>query len=43
MWKVYRDGAFTGILESNYPYALAYWRERAKITGYNFKLIWMDI
>ena len=42
MWKVYRNGTFTGIVESNYHYAISYWRGREKATGYNFRLVWVN-
>ena len=38
MWEVWRDGHFTGIIESNYNYAVKYWAERARLTGQKFKL-----
>ena len=38
MWEVWRDGHFTGIIESNYNYAVKYWAERSRLTGRKFKL-----
>ena len=38
MWEVWRDGNFTGIIESNYNYAVKYWAERSRLTGQKFKL-----
>ncbi len=38
MWEVWRAGHFTGIIESNYNYAVKYWAERARLTGQKFEL-----
>ena len=38
MWEVWRDGHFTGIVESNYDYATKYWADRSRLTGHKYKL-----
>ena len=38
MWEVWKAGNFTGIIESNYSYAVEYWAERSRLTGQKFKL-----
>ena len=38
MWEVWRAGHFTGIIESNYNYAVKYWKEREIQTGQKFEL-----
>ena len=37
-WRVFRNGRYIGITESNYPWALRYWGERARVTGDNYQL-----
>ena len=38
MWEVWRDGNFTGVIESTYNYAVKYWAERSMLTGQKYKL-----
>jgi hypothetical protein len=44
MWKVYIDGRYIGIKESNYPYAFMFWSEiiRKGCYGSRFKLVLDD-
>ena len=37
-WRVYRNGRYIGITESNYAWASRYWSERARVTGASFTL-----
>ena len=39
LWAVYRGKIFTGIVESNYEYAKAYWEERSRVKGVKFTLV----
>lgn len=39
MWRVFINNKDTGILESNYPWAITYWKERAKIRDAKIILI----
>jgi hypothetical protein len=41
-WKVIVNGKDSGIVETNYAYALQYWSYRAKVTGKKIKLKRVD-
>ncbi len=38
-WRVYMNGKFLGITESNYHWAVGYWVKRARTTGNRYKLV----
>ena len=38
MYRVLRNGKYIGIIETNLPFARAYWAERQRITGARFRL-----
>ena len=37
-WEVWMKGKWIGIVETNYPYAVAYWKERTRVVGVKFEL-----
>lgn len=38
MWEVWKDGKPFGLIETNYEYAVEYWKEREIQTGQKFEL-----
>jgi hypothetical protein len=38
MWEVWMKGKWIGIVETNYPVAVAYWKERTRVVGVKFEL-----